>query len=148
MPSTGTFTFLFTDIEGSTLLWEQRAAEMRAALESHDRTLREAIEAARGRVVKTTGDGMLAVFDDAGDAVGASVAAQRALQSGSTLKVRMGLHTGVADVRDGDYWGASVNRAARIMSAAHGEQILVSAATAGLVRHAVALRDIGAHRLK
>ena len=167
MSAPGAFTFLFTDIEGSTLLWEQRPAEMRAALAHHDTLLRQAIESSRGRVVKTTGDGMLAVFDDAGDALAACVVAQRALQGGSEasgrapgpdgaarglLKVRMGVHTGVADVREGDYWGTSVNRAARIMSAAHGEQILLSAETASLVRQAlpdgVALRDLGEHRLK
>jgi predicted ATPase/class 3 adenylate cyclase/Tfp pilus assembly protein PilF len=162
-----TFTFLFTDIEGSTLLWEQRAAEMRTALERHDAILRDAVEASRGRVVKTTGDGMFAVFDDASDALAASIAAQRALQASASnaapsapagdgapvvLKVRMGVHTGDADVREGDYWGTSVNRAARIMSAARGEQILVSAATASLVHDrlpdGVSLRDLGEHRLK
>jgi predicted ATPase/class 3 adenylate cyclase/Tfp pilus assembly protein PilF len=165
---TGTYTFLFTDIEGSTTLWEQRPAEMRPALEAHDRILRRAIESSFGRVVKTTGDGMLAVFGDAKDALSASLAAQRALHavrpgfaSGEvpddqappiTLKVRMGLHTGVADVRDDDYFGSSVNRAARIMSVAQGQQILLSAATAELVSDAlpdgVALRDLGEHRLK
>jgi len=160
----GTFTCLFTDIEDSTSLWEQHAAHMRLALERHDRVLRQAIESSAGRVVKTTGDGMLAVFGDPKDGLAASIAAQRAFQAiaseagsaGSAapfaLKVRMGLHTGVADVRDGDYLGTSVNRAARIMSAAHGEQVLLSAATAALLRDALpdgmALRDLGEHRLK
>jgi predicted ATPase/class 3 adenylate cyclase len=155
----GTFTFLFTDIEGSTTLWEQRAAEMRAALERHDTILRQAIEASSGRVVKTTGDGMLAVFGEAKDALVASLDAQRALRAAAddareaiVLKVRMGLHSGVADTREGDYFGSSVNRTARVMSAAHGEQILLSAATAALVRDALAdgivLRDLGEHRLK
>jgi predicted ATPase/class 3 adenylate cyclase/Tfp pilus assembly protein PilF len=163
MLPTGTVTFLFTDIEGSTPLWEQRASEMRSAVERHDRILREAIESSTGRVVKTTGDGMFAVFGEAKDALSASVAAQRALQAAGgektgdqtppfALKVRMGLHTGVADLREGDYFGTSVNRAARVLSAAHGEQILLSAATAELVREAlpdgVALRDVGEHRLK
>ena len=163
--ATGTYTFLLTDIEGSTLLWEQHGARMRAALEQHDLLLRAAIEACGGRVVKTTGDGMLAVFDAAQDALSAALAAQRALQAqtpaigasaaagGSlALKVRMGLHTGVADLRDGDYWGTSVNRAARIMSVAHGEQIVVSAATAQLVQSVLpadaTLRDLGEHRLR
>jgi predicted ATPase/class 3 adenylate cyclase/Tfp pilus assembly protein PilF len=163
MLPTGTVTFLFTDIEGSTPLWEQRAVEMRSALERHDRVLRGAIESCAGSVFKTTGDGMLAVFGEAKDALSASVAAQRALQAADgegvddqtppvALKVRMGLHTGVADLREGDYFGASVNRAARVLSVAHGEQILLSAATAELVREAlpdgVVLRDMGEHRLK
>jgi len=162
------FTFLFTDIVGSTSLWEQRAAEMRVALERHDAILRQAIEACRGRVIKTTGDGMLAVFDDAEAALSATIAAQHALQNGSpdlrtaeqprpeppsfVLKVRMGLHTGDAELRDGDYWGTSVNRAARIMSVAQGEQILLSGFTAQHVRDVlpamVAFRDLGQHRLR
>src|SRR5262252_8797613 len=111
----GTVTFLFTDIEGSTPLWEQYAVEMRSAVERHDRILREAIESSSGRVVKTTGDGMLAVFGEAKDALSASVAAQRALQTAGdrktgdqtpafALKVRMGLHSGDADLREGDYF--------------------------------------------
>ncbi|HTP99008.1 MAG TPA: adenylate/guanylate cyclase domain-containing protein, partial [Casimicrobiaceae bacterium] len=160
MLTSGPFTFLFTDIEGSTELWERRAAEMRGALELHDRVLRQSIESASGRVVKTTGDGVLAVFDNAEEAVGAAIAVQRALQAAAAsdpsapvvLKVRMGLHTGEAVVRGGDYFGSSVNRAARVMSAAHGEQILLSAATARLVCDAplngVALRELGELRLK
>ena len=120
-------------------------------------------------IVKTTGDGVLAVFAAAADALAACVAAQRALQAPEadasdpepaapdarmpvSLKVRMGLHTGVAELRDGDYFGGSLNRAARIMSAAHGEQILLSVATAELVRgllpEGVTLREMGEHRLK
>jgi predicted ATPase/class 3 adenylate cyclase/Tfp pilus assembly protein PilF len=163
MPTTDTVTLLFTDIEDSTRLWEQRADEMRLALELHDRIVRDAIESSGGRVVKTTGDGMLAVFGEAIDALSASLTAQRALQAAApgapgdrasplALKVRMGLHTGAADVRDGDYFGTSVNRAARVMAAAYGDQILLSAATARLVRDSlpdtVALRDLGEHRLK
>ena len=163
MPTTDTVTLLFTDIEDSTRLWEQRADEMRPALELHDRIVREAIESSGGRVVKTTGDGMLAVFGNATDALSASLVAQRALQaivpgapddraSPLALKVRMGLHTGVAELRDGDYFGTSVNRAARVMAAAYGDQILLSAATAKLVRDSlpdsVALRELGEHRLK
>jgi len=123
MLPTGTVTFLFTDVEGSTPLWEERTVEMRSAIERHDRILRQAIESSAGRIVKTTGDGMLAVFADAKDALFASIVAQRALQAAPssspsddpardqrppiTLKVRMGLHTGVADLRDGDYFGTS-----------------------------------------
>ena len=165
---TGTVTFLFTDIEGSTALWEQRAADMRPALGHHDALLRQAIELSAGRIIKTTGDGVVAVFHAAKDALTACLSAQRALQQGLdtesssaepatqpqplALKVRMGLHTGVAELRDGDYFGTPLNRAARIMSVAHGEQILLSAACAELVRgdlpEGVTLREMGEHSLK
>lgn len=166
---TGTVTFLFTDIEGSTTLWEQYPDAMQVGLARHDALLREAIEQCNGRIVKATGDGVFAVFAAGADALAASLAAQRSLQAAGagvcgpkslasdkglplTLKVRMGLHTGVADVRNGDYFGASLNRAARIMSVAHGEQVLLSAATGELVRgnlpEGVTLREMGEHRLK
>jgi predicted ATPase/class 3 adenylate cyclase/Tfp pilus assembly protein PilF len=166
---TGTVTFLFTDIEGSTTLWEQFPDAMRDALARHDSLLRHAIESSSGSIVKGTGDGVYAVFAAAADALAACVAAQRALQAreddGSNpeaaasdarpplvLPVRMGLHSGVAELRDGDYLGAALNRAARIMSAAHGGQILLSAATAELVRgqlpEGVTFREMGEHRLK
>jgi predicted ATPase/class 3 adenylate cyclase/Tfp pilus assembly protein PilF len=166
---TGAVTFLFTDIEGSTSLWDQYPAAMQAALAHHDKLLRDAIGSFEGCIVKTTGDGLFAVFGVAADALAACLTAQRALQapdSGSsgleltasdtqlpvTLRVRMGLHTGIAELRDGDYFGAALNRAARIMSAAHGEQVLLSAATAELVREhlpqGVTLREMGEHRLK
>ncbi len=166
---TGTVTFLFTDIEGSTTLWEQHPDAMRVALARHDAQLCRAIESSNGRIVKTTGDGVLAVFGAAADALAACLAAQSALQvpetgvSGPkptpfnsqlpvTLRVRMGLHTGAAELRDGDYFGGSLNRAARIMSAAHGEQVLISAATAQLVGahlpEGITLREMGEHRLK
>jgi class 3 adenylate cyclase/predicted ATPase/Tfp pilus assembly protein PilF len=166
---TGTVTFLFTDIEGSTTLWEQFPDAMHDALARHDRLLRHAIESSGGCIVKGTGDGVYAVFAAAADAFAACLAAQRSLQAREgdasnpdpalsdsllpmALRVRMGLHTGVAEIRDGDYFGTPLNRAARIMSAAHGGQILVSAATAELVRGQlpkdVTLRDMGEHRLK
>ena len=166
---TGTVTFLFTDIEGSTTLWEQFPDAMQDALARHDRLLRHAIESSGGCIVKSTGDGVHAVFDGATDALAACLAAQRALQAHKdgasnpepaasdarppiALSVRMGLHTGVADLRDGDYFGAALNRAARIMSAAHGGQVLLSAATAELLRgqlqEGVSLREMGEHRLK
>jgi predicted ATPase/class 3 adenylate cyclase/Tfp pilus assembly protein PilF len=166
---TGTVTFLFTDLEGSTALWERDPVAMQAALARHDRLLRHAIESVGGHIVKTTGDGVLAAFAAATDGLAACLAAQRALQGSDagasrpapaaadagvpiSLKVRMGLHTGVAESRDGDYFGVALNRAARIMSAAHGEQVLVSAATAELVRgelpEGVTLREMGEHRLK
>ncbi len=166
---TGTVTFLFTDIEGSTTLWEQHPDAMRAALARHDRLLRHAIESSDGCIVKSTGDGVYAVFAAATDALAACLAAQRCLQEAEagawnptpratearmplSLRVRMGLHTGAAELRDSDYFGAVLNRAARIMSAAHGGQVLLSAATAELVRghlpEGVTLREMGEHRLK
>jgi len=166
---TGTVTFLFTDIEGSTTLWEQYPDAMQVALARHDSLLRHAIESSNGYIVKSTGDGVHAVFASAADALVACLAAQRDLQApeASTsnprpattdarvpigLKVRMGLHTGSAEFRDGDYFGASLNRAARIMSAAHGGQVLLSAATAESVRgqlpEGITLREMGEHRLK
>jgi len=158
---TGTVTFLFTDIEGSTALWERHPEAMQAALARHDRTLREAVESCSGVIVKTTGDGAYAVFRAAKDALAASLAAQRVLQSAPSssasdlriaLKVRMGLHTGEAELRDGDYYGPTLNRGARIMSAAQGEQVLMSATTGELLKgqlpEDVTLRDIGEHRLK
>jgi predicted ATPase/class 3 adenylate cyclase len=166
---TGTITFLFTDIEGSTSLWEQHPEAMQAALARHDRLLRQAIESTNGSIVKSTGDGVFAVFAAATDALAACLAAQRSLQAPEasvsnpeaaatltcipiSLKVRMGLHTGAAELRDGDYFGASLNRTARIMSAAHGEQVLLSAATAEVVRgdlpEGVTLREMGEQRFK
>ena len=166
---TGTVTFLFTDIEGSTTLWERNPDAMRVALARHDALLRHAIESSHGCIVKTTGDGVYAVFDDAANALAACLTAQRALQSSEVgisspepvvsdtrppiaLRVRMGLHTGVAELRDGDYFGGSLNRAARIMSVAHGEQVLLSAATGDLVRghlpEGITLREMGELRLK
>jgi predicted ATPase/class 3 adenylate cyclase len=155
--STGTVTFLFTDIERSTRLWDEYPEAMQDALVCHDAILRDAIESHGGQVVKSMGDGMVAVFGDASDAVGAAVAAQRGLSEepwGVTgpLRVRMGLHTGEAQLREGDYFGAALNRAARIMSAGHGGQVLCSAATGTLVRDtlpaSVWLVDLGEHRLR
>src|SRR4051812_33991400 len=107
---------------------------MRPALARHDEIVRNAIETHAGHVGKTTGDGFHAAFATAHDAIDAAVAAQRALaddawEETGTLVVRMGIHTGPAEQRDGDYYGTAVNRAARLMSAAHGGQIVVSLAT-------------------
>ncbi len=155
LPS-GTVTFLFTDLEGSTRLWERHPEAMRPALECHDALLRAAVEEHRGLVVKTTGDGLHAVFVTTRDALAAALAAQRALATqdwGATgeLRVRMGLHTGDAEARDGDYYGPATNRAARVMAAAHGGQVVVSHATEEIVRdslpHEVGLTDLGEHRL-
>ncbi len=156
LPS-GTVTFLFTDVAGSTRLWEEHPDAMRDALARHDVLLREAIEAHGGYVVKTTGDGFHAAFATADAGVVAAVAAQRALESEDwplpePLRVRMGLHTGAASLRDGDYFGSAVNRAARLEAIAHGGQVVCSQAAADLARDAltegVALVDLGEHRLR
>ena len=139
----GTVTFLFTDIEGSTRRWEADADAMRVGLASHDEVLRSAVEGQGGWLFKHTGDGVCAAFSSAPDAVAAAVDAQRRL----TLPVRMGIVTGAAEVRDGDYFGPVLNRAARVMAAAHGGQIVLSAVTAGLADGAD-LVDLGVHRLR
>ena len=156
-PASQTLTFLFTDVEGSTRLWEQYPDSMKVALERHDAILRSAVESSNGRVVKTTGDGLHAVFASAADGVNACLQAQRSLareswgQTGA-VRVRMALHTGEAAAREGDYYGPTVNRAARIMSAGHGGQVLLSAAAAALVMDQLpdgcTLRDLGEHHLK
>jgi predicted ATPase/class 3 adenylate cyclase len=154
LPS-GTVTFLFTDIEGSTELWEKHPEAMRDALAQHDSILRQAIESNGGQVIKSTGDGVHGVFEKAMDAVHATLAAQRSLKEPLchlSIKVRMGLHSGEAELRAGDYYGQALNRAARIMSVAHGEQVLLSSLTAELAREHlpddVSLLDLGEHRLR
>ena len=152
----GTVTFLFTDIEGSTRLWETQRAAMQQALAHHDAILRDAIEANDGYLVKTTGDGAHAAFAIAADAIAACLAAQRALKAHAwgelRIKSRMALHSGAAEQRGGDYYGPGLNRAARLMAAAHGGQILLSRATEELVRDHlpadIALRDMGERRFK
>jgi predicted ATPase/class 3 adenylate cyclase len=139
----GVVTFLFTDVEGSTRRWEADAEGMRAALAAHDEVLRGAIEAHGGWLFKHTGDGVCATFASPRSAVDAAVAAQRALE----LPVRMGLATGEAELRDGDYFGAVLNRAARVMAAGHGGQILLADSTAGLLS-GVDLADLGPRRLR
>jgi len=136
-------TFLFTDVEGSTRRWEADADEMRAALAAHDQVLRKAIEAHGGWLFKHTGDGVCAAFASPKSAVHAAVAAQRELES----PVRMGIATGEAELRDGDYFGAVLNRAARVMAAGHGGQILVAESTAGLLG-GVDLVNLGPRRLR
>jgi predicted ATPase len=136
-------TFLFTDVEGSTRRWEADADEMRIALAAHDEVLRGAIEGHGGWLFKHTGDGVCATFASPRSAVDAAVAAQRALE----LPVRMGLATGEAELRDGDYFGAVLNRAARVMAAGHGGQILLAESTAGLLS-GVDLIDLGPRRLR
>jgi class 3 adenylate cyclase len=139
----GVVTFLFTDVEGSTRRWEADADAMRAALAEHDAVLRNAIEAHGGFLFSHTGDGVVAAFASPKCAVDAAVAAQRALE----LPVRMGLATGEAELREGDYFGTVLNRAARVMAAGHGGQILVADSTAGLLS-GVDLLDLGPRRLR
>ena len=139
----GVVTFLFTDVEGSTRRWEADADEMRIALAAHDKAMRGAIEAHGGWLFKHTGDGVCAAFASPGSAVDAAVAAQRVLE----LPVRMGLATGEAELRDGDYFGAVLNRAARVMAAGHGGQILLAESTAGLLS-GIDLMDLGPRRLR
>jgi predicted ATPase len=136
-------TFLFTDVEGSTRRWEADADGMRVALAAHDQVLRGVIQAHGGWLFKHTGDGVCAAFASPRSAVDAAVAAQRALE----LPVRMGLATGEAELREADYFGAVLNRAARVMAAGHGGQILLAESTAGLL-NGVDLVDLGPRRLR
>src|SRR5215210_1122959 len=154
---TGTVTFLFTDVEGSTKLWERGPKGMSQALVRHDELLREAVEAHRGFVFKTMGDAFYAAFSTAAEAVEASLDAQKRLLSEewevtAPLRVRMALHTGTAEERDGDYFGPTLNRAARLLSSGHGGQVLLSLSTQELVREnlplGAELRDLGVRRLK
>ena len=151
----GTVTFLFTDIVGSTRLWDEHRSEMETALGRHDAIVRDAVDGHDGLVFSTGGDGVGAVFGRSLDAVGAAVEAQRALSAepwpeGASLCVRMGLHTGEVQERDGDYFGPPVNRAARVMGAAHGGQIVLTDVTAGVLGAVagIELVDLGAHRLR
>ncbi len=189
---TGTVTFLFTDIEGSTRLWEEQPERMRPALARHDALLRHAIEANNGVVFKTVGDAFCAAFATAPDALNAALQAQIQLNHGGhgeqggkdgagvtapasdlqggasaapsvsassassvvplNLRVRMALHTGSAELRDEDYFGPPLNRVARLLTAGHGGQTLISAAAQELTRDtlppAAGLRDVGEHRLR
>ena len=153
LPS-GTVTFLFTDLEGSTRLWREHPAAMRPALARHDELVGDVVAAHGGFVVKTTGDGVHAVFSTASDAVGAAVAVQLGFAVEEwplpeSLRVRMGIHSGPAELRDGDYYGTTVNRAARLMSVAHGGQIVVSNTTEALLAESsVELLDLGDHALR
>jgi class 3 adenylate cyclase len=132
-------TFLFTDLEGPTRLWEEHPEAMKDALARHEEVLRDAVESHGGYVVKLTGDGVHAAFGTAYAAVAAAVAGQVEMaaeewtKTGS-LRVRMGLHAGSAELREGDYYGTATNRAARLMSIANGGQVIVSNATEELVR--------------
>ena len=154
---TGTVTFLFTDVEGSTRLLQRLGDAYRDLLATHHQILREAIATGGGVEVQTEGDGFFAVFSTATGAILTAVQAQRHLSNhvwseGEVVRVRMGLHSGEGFLRDGHYIGLDVHRAARIAAAGHGGQVLMSDATRALVEHAlptgVDLRDLGAHRLK
>src|SRR5215211_5247743 len=156
-PPTGTLTFLFTDIEGSTRLWEHDAPAMQAALARHDELLKSSIEDHGGYVFKTVGDAFCCAFPTASDALEASLQTQLRLLSSEweqngPLLVRMALHTGAAEERDGDYFGPPVNRVARLLSATHGGQVLLSLPAQELVRDQLpagtSLRDLGEHRLR
>lgn len=153
----GTVTFLFTDIEGSTRLWERYPSQMKGAVSRHDEILRSTLEASGGSVFKTVGDGFCVVFPSVSDALGAALSAQAALKSelwpeGVEFQVRIALHTGGAELRDGDYFGLALSQTARILAAAHGGQVLISQAALELladsVRMDVAFKDLGEHRLK
>jgi predicted ATPase/class 3 adenylate cyclase len=153
----GNVTFLFTDIEGSTRLWETEPVRMAEALARHDRLCRDCVARHGGHLLKMIGDGMHAVFVDAAAAVAATVDLQRgmgaiAAECGLSFKMRCGLNAGTAQERDGDYFGSAVNRAARIMAAAHGGQILVSQSIVERARErqdsGVALVHLGRVRLR
>ncbi len=153
----GTVTFLFTDIEGSTRRWEERPQAMSAALQRHDEVLRTVVERHDGMVFRTVGDAFCCAFDSVPAAVAAAVDAQLGLASldwgdAEPIRARMALHTGLAEVREGDYAGQAVTRIGQILPVAHGGQIVLSLGTAELARDAlpagVGLRDLGSHRLK
>jgi predicted ATPase/class 3 adenylate cyclase len=156
---TGTVTFLFTDIEGSTELWERDEALARHVLVRHDQIIEELVEAEEGMLVRPRGEGdsRFAVFQQAPSAAAAAASIQRAFTdenwpTAEPLKIRMGLHTGNADLREGDYYGSAVNRCARVRSLAHGGQVLLSLATEQLIcdylPQGVELRDLGLYTLK
>src|SRR6516162_9358401 len=133
----GTVTFLFTHIEGSTRLWQQDEASMRQAVARHDQLLRRVVAGHAGVVFSTMGDGLAAAFQTASAAVACAVEAQRLIDRESwrtvrPVRVRMGLHTGEAELREGDYFGTAVNRAARLVAVGHGGQIVCSSATADM----------------
>jgi predicted ATPase/class 3 adenylate cyclase len=158
IPPTGTVTFMFTDIEGSTRLWQRNPRAMQEALARHDELLRTTIEARDGYVFKTVGDAFCAAFGTATDAAEAALACQLALleegwaEEVGAIRVRMALHAGAAEERDGDYFGPPVNRVARLLSAGHGGQVLLSHAAKELTQDdlpdGASLKDLGERRLK
>jgi class 3 adenylate cyclase len=151
----GTVTFLFTDIEGSTRLWEDGRPAMSEALERHDNILRQAIFDSGGAIFSTGGDGLAAAIERAPDALRAALDAQSRLQNQTwdpPLSVRMAIHTGDVESRGGDYFGPPLNRCARLMASAHGGQVLCSSISASLASDQLpegsSLRDLGSHRLR
>src|SRR5258705_12999542 len=155
--STQTLTFLFTDIEGSTPLWDRNADAMRSATARHNALLREAIVRHGGDAFRVVGDAFCVAFADADSAVSAAIDAQRALNrehwGAAPIRVRMGLHSGTAETADDEIFrGPALARAARVMAAAHGEQILLSASTVALLDSKTpaggSLRDLGDHTLR
>jgi class 3 adenylate cyclase len=156
-PPTGTLTFLFTDIEGSTKMWDRSPHAMLRALSRHDEILREAIVKRGGYVFKKVGDASWTAFPTAADALEAALEAQRTLlgeewEGTEPLRVRMALHTGAAEERDLGYFGPPLNKVARLLSAAHGGQVLLSLPAQELVRDQLptgtSLRDLGEHRIR
>ena len=154
---TGTVTFLFTDIEGSTQRWESHREAMDDAVKRHDALLRDAIDRHNGYVFKAIGDAFCVAFARVSDAVTTAFEAQRALSAEDFsavggLSIRIGLHAGEASERNGDYFGPAVNRVARLMSIGHGGQILLSGVTRDLAHSdlpaGTSLLDLGSHRLK
>jgi class 3 adenylate cyclase len=156
---TGTVTFLLTDVEGSTKLWEDHPEAMRAALARHDAMAVSTAERCNGSVIKSRGEGdsLFMVFGRASDAVQAAAALQQAYHEepwpqDAPLRVRMALHTGEAELRDADYYGPTVNRCARLRAIGHGGQVLLSEATEAMVRDSLpegaSLRDVGSYVLK
>ena len=154
---TGTVTFLFSDIEGSTVRWERDRAAMADALARHDALMRTVMQTRGAYIFKTIGDAFCAAFATSLDALAAALDAQRALagedfSAVEGLRVRMALHAGNADERDGDYFGPAVNRVARLLSVGNGGQVLLSGACTELIGNDLpaecSLRDLGEHRLK
>ena len=146
---TGTVTLLFTDLEGSTRLIDELGEDGYAELlGEHQRLIREAIAIHGGCEFGTAGDAFFVAFADAASAMRCAGAAQLAHGARGPLRVRIGVHTGHPELRDGDYLGMDVHRVARLMSAAHGGQTVLSAATRAALRDAIPLRDLGEHRLK
>ena len=149
---TGVVSFLFTDVEGSTRLWESEPDGMAASLAHHDQVIRTAIDAHGGHVFSTAGDAFAVSFTSTAEAVAAALAIQLGLVAtewpGPALRIRVGIHTGTAEERDGDYFGPVLNRAARIMSAGHGGQVLVSSVAAAALDETSRLHDLGTHHLK
>lgn len=154
-PPSGDITFLFTDIQGSTALWDQHPDAMADALAEHDRRIRGIVETHRGYVFTTAGDSFAVAFESVADAVSAAFEIQASMLAPVgelTLQVRAGVHTGRASYRDGDYFGAAVNRGARLAASAHGGQLVVSQAAVdrldGDLPVGAELIDLGSHRLR